>query len=138
MKDRRRSRECALQLLFQTEFAAEEKQGPRRVFWERSEETETEVVVFAEKLLEGVLQNRETIDVLITKVASNWKIHRMPAVDRNVLRLAVYELMSMPDVPVKVTMNEAIEIAKKFGTEESGAFVNGILDKIAKELKRIV
>jgi N utilization substance protein B len=86
--------------------------------------------------LQGTLEHLTAIDDCVAKSSAHWKLHRMAAVDRNVLRLAIFELNHCPDIPVKVTLNEAIEIAKKFGSEESGAFVNGILDQIAKTVKK--
>src|SRR5207244_12236894 len=84
-----------------------------------------------EQLGRGVKSDRTQIDELIQKSSSNWKLDRMARVDRNILRLAVYEILRRADVPVRVTLNEAIELGKKFGSEESSAFVNGVLDKIA-------
>ncbi len=82
------------------------------------------------KLVGGVNAGKPEIDALIERFSSNWKISRMSGVDRNILRIAVFELMCCPDIPTKVTINEAIDIGKRFGTEESGAFINGILDSI--------
>lgn len=94
---------------------------------------DAQTVKFANDLTEGVLAQKDPIDLLIAKYSEHWKISRMAAVDKNLLRLAIYEIKNFPDIPVKVTLNEAIEIAKKFGSEESGSFINGVLDKIAKE-----
>jgi N utilization substance protein B len=92
---------------------------------------------FAERLVRGVMDHTSAIDTLIAKYSVNWKVHRMSRVDRNVLRLAAYELTFEPDVPVRATLNEAIEMAKRYGSEESGKFVNGILDRVAQELERV-
>jgi N utilization substance protein B len=81
-------------------------------------------------LANGVLAAQSQIDSLIEKYSKNWKVQRMPCVDRNVIRVAVFEMLFCPDIPPKVSINEAIDVAKKFGTEESGAFVNGIVDRI--------
>ena len=81
-------------------------------------------------LIKGVLDNKSRIDKLIEQFSSNWKISRMGCVDRNILRIAVFEMLRCQDIPAKVSINEAIEIGKKFGTEDSGAFINGILDSI--------
>lgn len=89
-----------------------------------------EVLPFFEKLVRGVLEGRDEIDTFIERYSSNWKISRMSCVDRNVMRIAVYELLHCPDIPSKVSINEAIDVGKKFGTVESGAFINGILDTI--------
>lgn len=86
--------------------------------------------VFFEHLVTGVLKNREQIDQVIERYSSNWKIRRMACVDRNILRIAVFELLYCEDIPAKVTINEAIDIGKRFGSPESGSFINGILDSI--------
>lgn len=87
---------------------------------------------FAEELFEGTLERREAIDDLVTSQAENWRLERMPAVDRNILRLAVYELMAEPDVPPLVVLDEAIELAKRYGSDQSSSFVNGLLDGLLK------
>jgi transcription antitermination protein NusB len=88
------------------------------------------------KLVGGVSAGKAEIDMLIERFSSNWKVSRMSGVDRNVLRIAVFELMGCPDIPAKVTLNEAIDIGKRFGTEESGAFINGILDSIHQAVEK--
>jgi len=95
---------------------------------------EREVVEFATRLVDGTLEHRSDIDKKLTGVARNWDLRRMAIVDRNVLRMAVFELMFCADVPPKVAINEAIEIGKKFSTANSGGFVNGILDRIRIDL----
>ena len=90
---------------------------------------------YAAELVEGVGSCGETIDELLRRFAKDWKLERMPSVDRALLRLAVYELLRRPDVPVAVVINEAVELAKRFSTEESGKFVNGMLSRIAKEVR---
>lgn len=92
---------------------------------------------FVERLVHGTMSHRDAIDALIGKYSHHWRVSRMSRVDRNVLRLAAYELAFEGEVPVKATLNEAIELAKRYGTEESGKFVNGILDRIAQELGRV-
>lgn len=92
---------------------------------------------FVERLVRGVGAHSKAIDDLIARSSLNWKLHRMGRVDRCVLRLATYELAFEPDVPSRATLNEAIEIAKRYGTEDSGKFVNGILDRIAQDLERV-
>lgn len=104
-------------------------------FWE-GQSYDAETQTFAEALARGTLEKRPAIDEQIKKVTENWELDRIAAVDRNVLRLAIYEMMFRDDVPPVVSINEAIEIAKKFSTKESGKFVNGILDRIRKELPR--
>jgi N utilization substance protein B len=97
---------------------------------------ETEVRLFAEPLIRGTLEHRDEADAVIKKHAKNWDLHRIAAVDRNILRLAIYEMLHRDDIPPVVSINEAVDIAKKFSTEDSGKFVNGILDKVKSELLR--
>ena len=92
--------------------------------------------MFGDALVRGTKANQEKIDQTISRFTEHWDLERMAVVDRNILRLAVYELLWTGDVPPKVAINEAIEIAKKFGTRESGRFINGILDRVHKELRR--
>ena len=96
-----------------------------------------EVRRFTEQLVEGVMTHRAELDQLIGAYASNWKVSRMPVVDRNILRAALCELLWIPDIPAKVTVNEAIELAKRFADDEAKGFVNGVLDKILKEEPRL-
>ena len=97
---------------------------------------EAEVRLFAEPLIRGTLQHRDEADAVIKKHAKNWELHRIAAVDRNILRLAIYEMLHRDDIPPVVSINEAVDVAKKFSTQDSGKFVNGILDKIKGELMR--
>jgi N utilization substance protein B len=97
---------------------------------------EAAVRLFAEPLIKGALEQREKLDAEIIKYAKNWDIRRMAVVDRNILRLAIYEMLFRDDIPPIVSINEAVDIAKKFSTEDSGKFVNGILDKLKGELLR--
>jgi N utilization substance protein B len=92
-----------------------------------------EAFLFAQELVQGTLDNREKIDDMISAQADNWRLERMPAVDRNVLRLAIYEMLHETDTPKLVVVDEAIELAKKFGSEQSGRFVNGLLDGLLKQ-----
>lgn len=92
--------------------------------------------LFSETLIRGVLENRDAIDAAIQKLARNWSLHRMATVDRNILRAAIFEMQHCTDVPPVVTINEAVEIAKRYSTDESGKFVNGILDNYKKGLRR--
>lgn len=133
MGTRRLARECALQMLYQIEIAGTRFEVARDHYW-KEQPQETAIMNFANQLAEGVLGQQALIDTLIEQYSMNWKLTRMVAVDKNILRLAVYELKNCSDIPLKVTLNEAIEIAKKFGTEDSSAFINGVLDKIAREL----
>jgi transcription antitermination factor NusB len=106
-----------------------------RLFW-LEENPEADVQKFAEGLVRGVMRERQAIDQLIQSSSRNWRLERMARVDRNVLRLATYELRYLPEIPKRVTLNEAIELAKRFGAEDSGAFINGILDRICQETEK--
>ncbi|MBI5788714.1 MAG: transcription antitermination factor NusB [Candidatus Schekmanbacteria bacterium] len=130
---RRKGRELALQLLFQLHFNQDDIPGSIDIFWENQPECLPEAREFARILVAGTLDNLSAIDALIEKYAENWEIGRMAIVDRNILRFAVFELRFKQDIPPKVTINEAIEIAKKYSTPDSSRFINGILDKIAKQ-----
>jgi N utilization substance protein B len=133
---RRRAREYALQILFQIDFKGKEiANKDLEAFWSDKDVSE-DIRKFTETLVKGTLQRLEEIDSKIEKVAENWILNRMAAVDRNILRFAAYEILYMKDIPLAVTINEAIEIAKKFSTSEAAPFINGILDKLAKEADR--
>ena len=129
MKKRTRARELALQFLYQLDLRGDELLPEARDFI-RSEEKDVEVSRFAQRLVEGTFEHRVEIDTMIQGVAQNWNISRMAVVDRNVLRLAAFELLHCNDIPPKVAINEAIELGKRYSTSNSGAFINGILDKI--------
>jgi transcription antitermination protein NusB len=129
---RRRGREYVLQFLFQCDFTG--RRPERRdfdEFWEERNE-DVDVREFTENIVNGTLSNIKEIDSELRKAAQHWVLERMAAVDRNILRGAIYELLYRPDIPSTVTINEAIEIAKKYSTQESAFFINGILDSIAK------
>jgi transcription antitermination protein NusB len=130
---RRQARECALQMLYQLDLSGLVVREVLKRFWEVSE-APPEVRRFANSVVEGVASQLTAIDERISAHSTNWKLSRMAAVDKNILRMAVFELVDCPDIPVKVTINEAVEIAKRFGSAESGAFVNGILDNIARDI----
>jgi transcription antitermination protein NusB len=130
---RTRARERALQALYQIDVAAAGIEDALASFWRSFEPTEREVQALAEQLVRGVATDRRLVDDLIEGVSTNWRLDRMAKVDRNVLRLAVWELVK-GDAPVKVIINEAIELGKKYGSEATGAFVNGVLDKVAQGL----
>ncbi len=132
---RRRAREYALQILFQLDLTNSTFDDKLfKNFWEDIKE-DTEVKEFANSLIRGTRENIHSIDKIIKKAAEHWSIERMATVDRNILRCAAYELLYRKDIPSAVTMNEAIEIAKKYSTEESASFINGILDKIQKSIQ---
>lgn len=156
---RRTAREMAVQMLYQSdlggsalphiiatfdlsEYLAREGVGPRKKGPLTAEEREEagrarqrvdEAFEYAQKLVRGTLDSQEKIDDLIRSQADNWRLERMPAVDRNILRLAIYEMMYEKDTPKLVVLDEAIELAKKFGSEQSGRFVNGLLDGLLKQ-----
>ncbi len=135
MGNRRQARELALQVLFQWDIHG--KAGFwLEDFWERHAAS-PEVRAFAERLVSGVTAERAELDTMLDAYAANWKVSRMPIVDRNILRAAVYELVWMPDVPAKVTVNEAIELSKRFADDETKRFVNGVLDQILKKDARL-
>ena len=131
---RTKARERAVQALYQIDVAATDLDEALSRFWKSFEPVDREVMDLAEELVRGVARHRREIDEAIESVSTNWRLDRMARVDRNVLRLAVHELVHRPDVPVKVVINEAIELGKKFGSESSGAFINGVLDRIAASL----
>jgi N utilization substance protein B len=130
---RREGRELALQILYALNLNPIKMQETLQLFRENSRAAD-HVRIFAEELSSGVMANRDEIDKLIAGTSKNWAISRMAKVDLNILRLAVFELIFRIDIPRNVTINEAIEVAKKFGTEDSPAFINGILDEIAAQL----
>jgi transcription antitermination protein NusB len=136
MGRRRKAREVALQFLYQLDQHSEDDPTPHAdEFWSRHP-VDPDTRLFADTLVRGAKQNQMKADELIRQYVEHWDLERMAVVDRNLLRLAIYELMWAEDVPAKVVINEAIEIAKKFGTRESSRFVNGVLDRIHKELRQ--
>jgi len=106
-------------------------------FWDSCGEEDRDIKSFANELIEGTLENLENIDFLIKKYAKKWDVERILTIDKNILRFAIYEILYRNDIPFQVSINEALEIAKKYSTKESAAFINGILDKIAKEETKI-
>jgi N utilization substance protein B len=135
MGKRRKAREVALQLLYQLDVQGEANPEPHLPeFWTRHP-VDREAREFAEILIRGTKLHEPKIDELISQYAQNWELDRMAVVDRNILRQGIFELLWMEDVPSKVAINEALEVAKKFSTQESSRFINGILDRIHKELR---
>ena len=128
--DRRRGREAALQMLFQLDIAPQDIEPALETFWRDSNATEV-VRSFADKIVRGAMEHRTVIDEVLTSTVHHWKLNRIAVVDRNILRMAVCEFLIEPETPPIVVIDEAIEIAKKYGMETSGSFVNGILDRIA-------
>ncbi len=130
MGERRKAREYALKILFQLDFDRDNLQDKINLFWQEHKCSPV-AKEFAQKLVNGTLMNLEQLDEKIGRQALNWRIKRMAVIDRNILRFAAYEILYCDDIPAKVSINEALEIAKKYSTIESVAFINGILDKFA-------
>ena len=133
MRKRTKAREYALQLLYRFDITKESSQVQLESFWEEQEEQDQEIKNFAEQLLRGVLGHLDDIDKKISDYATNWELKRMAVVDRNVLRIGSFELLYLEDIPLKVSINEAVDLAKRYSGDEAGKFVNGILDRIKKD-----
>jgi N utilization substance protein B len=134
MSSRRRSREMAIQVLYQVDMVQSDLAEALRLFCEHFKAPES-IRDFAFELALGTYGHREEVDTLIKRFSEHWRLERMPIVDRNILRLATYELLYRPDIPAKVSINEAVDIGKKYGSEDSGSFINGILDRIRLHLE---
>jgi N utilization substance protein B len=133
MGSRRKAREVALQFLYQLDLhSAGDPMPYEEEFWVRHP-VDPDTQEFAEALVRGSKLHQGKIDQMLAQYAEHWELDRMAVVDRNILRMAVYELLWQPEVPPKAAINEAIEIAKKFGTTESSRFINGVLDRILRE-----
>ena len=135
MGRRRKSRELALQFLYQLDLRSEEDVGRHLPEFWRRHPVDEEVRSFAEQLVRGAKLHQAKIDELIVQYTEHWELERMAVVDRNILREGIFELLWMAEVPPKVVINEALEIAKKFSTQDSSGFINGILDRVHKELR---
>lgn len=135
MGARTTARESALQMLFAIDSTDEDTESVIRDYW-RETPGDAEGRSFADALVRGVVRFRAELDQLITTASANWRVERMTRVDRNVLRVGAYELARCPEVPRPVAIDEAVELAKRFGTEESSSFVNGVLDRIAENCGR--
>ncbi len=137
MSVRHTARERAAQFLFQMDFNPNPPEEALQVFWEQQEHPASpKIISFAEQIVYGVLRNKEEIDRRIMACADNWELGRMGAVDRNVLRVAVYEMLFCEDIPPVVSINEAIDLVKDLSNPESGRFVNGVLDKLLRSIPR--
>ena len=132
---RRLARQLALQMLLQSEFQGQNPSWKEK-FWASQSDSST-VQTFASNLHQGVLDHQGEIDQIIRKFAVDWSLERMPVVDRNILRCAIYEFLWEPDIPARVTINEAIELAKRFADDETKRFVNGILDHVLHDEIRL-
>ena len=135
MRKRRKSREFALQVLYQLDITKRDDNKTLAQFQDHFSGNE-ERDDFMERLVLGVLEHCQEIDRLIKKYSKNWRLDRMNIIDRAILRMATFELLYCEEIPPKVTLNEAIELGKRFGSEDSGSFINGILDRIQNEVIR--
>ena len=134
MGKRRAARELALKFLYQTEFNSNSSDSELNSFCERANVSE-EIQDFTQTLIKNIFFHKKEVDGLLKKISANWVPDRMAMIDKNILRLGICELLFDSTTPPKVVINEAVEIAKKFGTEESPDFINGILDKVYKDSK---
>jgi len=131
---RRKARELALQMLFQRDMGQQDGAHVRRTFWSERKDLDPDVRSFADELFDLACARAEEIDQIIERNAEHWRMERMAAVDRNLLRAGVAELLGFPKTPRPVIINEALEIARRFSTPESVTFINGVLDSAAREL----
>jgi len=129
MGERRRSRELAIQVLFHLEFNSGDPGEIFDLICENFKSRES-TWPFSKKLVLGVLDSKTELDRLITQASRNWRLERMSCLDKCILRMAIFEILFMEDIPPKVSIDEAVEIGKKFGSEDSGSFINGVLDKV--------
>ena len=146
MASRRKARSIALQILYQADWSGNKKSKDAANFARESieeyekelateyPETDPELSAFVEMLVTGVLERRQEIDSLISRFSKKWKLNRMAAVDRNILRMGIFELCYLEEIPPRVAMNEAVELAKRFGDASSPGFVNGILDAVFRQV----
>jgi transcription antitermination protein NusB len=132
---RRKSRELALQMLFQLDMGRQERDQVQQTFWNERKDLDKKVRGFSEDLFRIACERREEIDQIIERNAEHWRMERMAAVDRNLLRASVAEFLGFPKTPKAVVINEALEIARRYSTPESVHFINGVLDSVARELK---
>jgi transcription antitermination protein NusB len=136
MGTRRKSRELALQMLFQADMGKQSSEEVGRTFWSARGEVEEGTRSFAEELFRSAGERALEINALLERHAEHWRLERMAAVDRNILRCGVAEFFAFPETPRAVIINEALEIARKFSAPESVQFINGVLDSIARELEQ--
>jgi N utilization substance protein B len=136
MGTRRKSRELVLQMLFQADMGRQSAEDVRRTFWKERDSVEGDVRGFADDLFRVASDRAAEIDALIERHAEHWRMERMAAVDRNILRAAVAELLAFPETPRAVIINEALEIARKFSSPESVQFINGVLDSVGRDVQK--
>ena len=134
MGTRRKSRELAMQMLFQGDLGKQKPEEVERLFWESRDDVDEETRGFADDLHRVATRREDEVDALITKHAQNWRLERMPVVDRNLLRAGVAEMLGFPGTPAAVVINETLEIARRYAATESLNFLNGVLDAIGGEL----
>ena len=133
MGKRRRARELAVQVLFHLEFSLDDPNEAVDLIYDKFN-SQKSIKSFSKELVSGICENKKELDKLIRSVSKNWRIDRMSYLDRSILRMATFEILFMKDIPPKVSMDEAVEIGKKFGSKDSGSFVNGLLDNIYNNL----
>jgi len=129
---RRKSRELAMQMLFQADIGKQNPDEVRKTFWQARDEVDSDTRSFAEDLFRVATAREGEIDALLEQKSKNWRLSRMPAVDRNLLRMAVAELLGFPGTPTPIIIDEALEIARRYSAPESVDFLNGVLDAIAR------
>lgn len=134
MGTRRKSRELAMQMLFQADLGQHAPADVERLFWQSRDDVEAETRTFAEDLFRVASSRRSEVDGLIEKHAQNWRLERMPVVDRSLLRSAVAEMLGFPQTPAAIIINETLEIARRYAAPEASHFINGVLDAIGREL----
>jgi len=135
MGKRRKARELAIQVLFHLEFGPDDPDQAFDLLCENFESKKS-IRPFSKELVLGVYRNKETVDRLITQASKNWRLERMPRLDRCILRLAAFEILYRDDIPPKVSIDEAVELGKRIGSEDSGSFINGVLDNVYSTLIR--
>ena len=131
---RRQAREIVLKILYQIEVSDENPTTVLDSFWERNQNVNASVKDFASDLAKGILKKYEELDNIIKQKLKNWRFDRVAVIDKNILRMGIFEILYRDDIPNSVSINEAIEIAKKYGDKDSSRFVNGILDKVSKSM----
>ncbi len=129
MRKRSKARESVLQILYQIDITGDPVESVLNQYWQ-SKNRNPEVIEFANEIIRGTIEHLSEIDAIISQYSENWEIGNMPIIDRNILRFAIYEILYMDDIPPKVTIDEAVELANNFGAPNSGKFINGVLDKI--------
>ncbi len=134
MGTRRKSRELAMQMLFQGDLGKQDPEEVERLFWGARDDVDDETKGFADDIHRVATQREDEVDALIQKHAQNWRLERMPVVDRNLLRAAIAEMLGYPKTPAAVIINETLEIARRYAAPESIHFLNGVLDAVGREL----